>query len=125
MEAKVNEKLSDDTGEQMVQYYFDGKKWHQKWEKRFDASELVMTKQAQELEIIRQQVQGGKLSPLSYHIQANLFSIRLLSSYTGIPKRRIRKHLKPKYFNQLDDETQNKYASIFEITVDELKELSL
>lgn len=125
MEARVNDRLAEATGEQMVQYYFDGKEWRQKWEKRFDASELVMTKHAQELETVRKQVKEGKLSPLSYHIQANLFSIKLLSSYTGIPKRRIRRHLKPNHFNQLDEETLIKYAAVFEITVEELKELSL
>ena len=124
MKARVNDKLVDDTGEQMVQYYFDGKEWRQKWEKKFDASELVMTKQSQELETICQQIREGALSPLAYHIQVNLFNIKLLSDYTGIPKRRIKKHLKPAHFNQLEEETLEKYATIFEITKEELKKIA-
>ena len=125
MEARVNEKLVDPIGEQMVQYYFDGMGWQQKWEKKFDACAVVMTKQSQELETIRQQVFDGQLSPLAYHIQTNLFDVKLLSSYTGIPKRRIKKHLKPDNFNQLDEETLKKYAAVFEMTVEELKAISI
>ncbi|MDR0295462.1 MAG: hypothetical protein LBH91_04635 [Prevotellaceae bacterium] len=124
MEARVNDKLAETTGEQMVQYYFDGKEWHKKWEKKFDACAVVMTKHSQEIETIRQQVLDGQLSPLAYHIQTNLFNVKLLSSYTKIPKRHIKKHLTPDVFNQLDEETLKKYAAVFEITVEELKEIS-
>ena len=125
METRVNDKLGDATEEQMVQYYFDGKEWRQKWEKKFDAFEIVMTKHSQELETIRQQVLAGQLSPLDYHMQINLFDVKLLSSYTGIPKRLIKKHLKPENFNQLDEETLKKYAEVFEITIQDLKEISI
>jgi len=124
MEARVNDRLAEATGEQMVQYYFDGKEWRQKWEKRFDASAVVMTKHSQEIENVRQQVLSGQLSPLAYHIQTNLFNVKLLSSYAKIPKRHIKKHLQPENFNQLDEETLKKYAEVFEITVEELKEIS-
>ena len=117
----VNDRTTEN---QTLQYDFDGNEWCQKWEKKFDASELVMTNQFQEdYEPIRQQVLAGKLSPLAYHIQVNLFSVKLLSLYTEIPKRHIKKHLKPKYFNQLEEETLKKYAAVFEISVEELKKV--
>ena len=123
MNTRVNDKLAETTGEQMMQYYFDGKRWQQKWEKKFDACEIVMTDYPQELEAIRQQVLAGKLSPLAYHIQTNLFSIKMLSSYTGISKRHIKKHLKPEIFNQLKEETLEKYSAVFEMSVEELKKV--
>jgi hypothetical protein len=123
MKAKVNDKLVEAAGEQMVQYYFDGKRWQQKWEKKFDACDVVMTDHLQEIEAIRQQVLDRKVSPLAYHIQTNLFSIKLLSSYTGISKRRIKKHLKPEKFNQLKEETLEKYSAVFEMSVEELKKI--
>jgi hypothetical protein len=125
MNARVNDKLIETTGEQMVQYYFDGKNWCQKWEKRFEASAMVMNLHSHELETIRQQVLNGLLSPLAFHIQTNLFNVKLLASYTGIPKRCIKKHLKPDHFNQLDEETLKKYATVFEITLEELKKISI
>jgi hypothetical protein len=84
-----------------------------------------MTKQSKELETIRRQVLDGQLSPLAYHIQTNLFDVKLLSSYTGIAKRHIKKHLKPENFSQLDEETLKKYAEVFEMTIEELKEISI
>jgi hypothetical protein len=65
----------------------------------------------------------GKLSPLAYHIQIRLFDVKLLSSYTGIAKRHIKKHLKPENFNQLDEETLQKYASALGISVENLKKV--
>ena len=124
MKVRINNKHADTDGERLLQYHYDGEKWHQTWEKKFDGSAVVMTTQLQEeLEPIRQQVLAGKLSPLAYHIHINLFSVKLLSSYTGIAKRHIKKHLKPEYFNQLDEETLEKYASVLEISVEELKKI--
>ena len=125
METRVNDKLVEATGEQMVQYYFDGKEWRQKWERNFGACEIVMTKHSQKLETIRQQVRDGLLSPLAYHAEVNLFDVKLLSDYTGIPKRHIKKHMKPDNFNQLDEESLKKYAAVFEMTVEELKEIAI
>jgi hypothetical protein len=121
MNTRVNDKLVEPAGEEMVQYYFDGKEWQKKWEKRFDASEMVMDKHSNELESIRQQILAGKLSPLAYYIQTNLFNIKMLSGYTDISKRHIKKHLKPENFNKLNDETLAKYAEVFDISVEELK----
>ena len=125
METRVNDKLAEAAGEQMVQYYFDGKEWRKKWETKFDASGVVMAKHSQELETIRRQILDGELSPLAYHLHVNLFDAELLSSYTGIPKRRIKKHLTPDYFNQLDEDSLKKYAAVFEITIEELKEITI
>jgi hypothetical protein len=111
-------------------YYFDGKEWRQKWEENFEMSDLVHANN-QELEKIRQQIHDGELSPLTYHIHKHLdccgsiltgrsAGIDLLSSYTEIPKRDIKKHLKPQNFNQLDEYTLKKYAEVFDISIEEL-----
>ena len=101
--------------------YFDGKEWHEKWERSEAATKAVRENYLEEIAPIRQQVLDGKLSPLGYHIEDKSFSISILSAYTGISKRHIKKHLKPEKFNQLDDETLKKYADTFGISVEELK----
>jgi uncharacterized protein YejL (UPF0352 family) len=106
-----------------LQYYFDGEDWCQKWETKLDASLVVMGNHFQTMEELRQQVLNGEVSPLAYHICANSFSISMLSSYTGLSKRRIRKHLEPKNFNQLNEEILKKYSTAFEILVEELKKV--
>ena len=110
-----------DNLKQTLQYNFDGKEWCQKWEEKFDASRVGMTEHLQELETIIQQVLGGEVSPLAYHIHKNLFNIRILSAYTGISKRQIKKHLKPKIFNQLEEKILEKYAFAFRMSIEEFK----
>jgi len=113
---------SDEQGKQLYRY-FDGNEWVEKWEKNDVATRMLMEDHLEKIEPIRNKVLAEELSPLGYHIEAKLFSISLLSSYTGISKRHIRKHLKPEYFNQLDGETLNNYANAFGISIDELKKL--
>jgi len=114
-----------------LHYHFDGKEWCLKWEEKFEASDLTYENIDQKLEKILQQVHDGKLSPVAYYIYNKLngytsvlsgrvATIALLSSYTGISKRHIKKHLKPEVFNQLDENTLRKYAEIFEVSVEEL-----
>jgi hypothetical protein len=109
--------------EQKLYFHFDGKEWVEKWEVNEEAARMLMANHIQELEPVRNQVLASELSPLAYHIESKLFSVSLLSSYTGIPKRHIKKHLKPENFNQLDEEILKKYAAAFGISVEELKKV--
>jgi len=113
---------ASDHGSQLY-LYFDGKEWVEKWERKITAFSMEMDNHIQELEPLRNQALAGQLSPLAYHIQVNSFDVKLLSSYTGISKRHIKKHFKPENFNQLDEETLNKYASALGISVEELKKV--
>ena len=110
-------------GDYTLQYYFDGNDWCQKWEKKLDAYEMENEYHSQKLEIIRQQVLEGELSPLAFHICKNLLNVNMLSSYTGISKRHIKKHFKPEKFNKLNEENLKKYAAVFEIQIEELKKV--
>jgi len=114
------ENINDDG---QIYFYFDGKEWVEKWERKLLACETSIADYFEEIEPVRQQVLSNQLSPLAYHIQRNLFNVKLLSSYTGVPKRLIKKHLKPEHFNQLDEEVLNKYAYALGISVEELKKV--
>ncbi len=78
----------------------------------------------EKVEEVKRKVLEGKLSPLAYHMEKNIMDLKLLSGYTGISKWRIKRHLKPKNFNRLDDKTLAQYASAFETTVSSLKNFS-
>jgi hypothetical protein len=112
-----------DSGGRKLHYYFDGKEWVQKWYDNMDACDMVMENRIQELEPLRNQVLAGQLSALAYHIESKFFSIGLISSYTGIPKRHIKKHMKPEHFNRLDEETLRKYAFAIGVSIEELKKV--
>ena len=110
---------------QTLQYHFDGNEWCQKWEEKFDACRVVTAEQFQKLETVRRQVLAGELSALAYYACKNLFSVKILSSYTGIPKRHIKKHLKPEIFNKLNQETLKKYAEVFKISVEDFNKIQI
>ena len=68
-------------------------------------------------------VLDGEKSILVYHMEKNIMGIKLLSQYTGIPRRKIKKHLKPETFQELDRDTLKKYAEVFNISIDEFTDI--
>jgi hypothetical protein len=74
----------------------------------------------EEAEKARQLVEEGRVSPLAFFMAKCMFDLKLLSEYTDIPKRKIKLHLEPAYFNNLDKRALAAYADAFGITPDEL-----
>ncbi|MDR0835744.1 MAG: hypothetical protein LBN11_04075 [Tannerella sp.] len=93
------------------------------WSVKNDALSVVWDEIKEECEAIRKKVENKELSPLSFHAKKNLLDINMLSAYSGIPKRKVRKHFNYDDFMKLDDETLMKYADTLRITIDELKKV--
>ena len=91
------------------------------WSVKNEALGVVWDDIHEQCEKIRLRVIAKEASPLAYHIKKSLQNVYLLSSYSGIPKRKIRKHLKYDEFMKLDENTLQKYADTMRITVEELK----
>jgi hypothetical protein len=49
----------------------------------------------------------------------------ILASYVGIWKWRVKRHFRPAVFNNLNNKTLQKYADVFEVTIEELKRTDL
>ena len=94
--------------------------WQPKTDAMLQAWEVIHEK----VEQVRQQVLSGELSPIAYYMEKNLMDVKLLAGYAGLPKRKIRKHLKPEQFNKLDDKILMRYAEAFDISVDMLRNFS-
>jgi hypothetical protein len=62
-------------------------------------------------------------SPLEYYMELNKMDITILASYAGIWKWRVKRHFKPSVFKKLSQKTLQKYADVFDITVEELKNI--
>jgi len=91
------------------------------WSVKNEALGMVWDDIREQCEIIRQQVLAREVSPLAYHMKKSLQSIGMLSAYSAIPKRKIRKHLQYEEFMKLDEHTLQHYADALRITVEELK----
>jgi len=75
----------------------------------------------QRLDEVKQLVIIGKTSPIAYYMEKILMEVPMLAAYMEISKWRVKRHLKRKVFNKLKPEILAKYAAIFEIKVEELR----
>lgn len=73
----------------------------------------------------RQKVLNNEASPLLYFMELKLMDIEILSAYTGFWKWQVKRHLKPRGFEKLSAKKLQKYATAFDVTVDELKNVNL
>ncbi|OJW79500.1 MAG: hypothetical protein BGO69_12260 [Bacteroidetes bacterium 46-16] len=92
-------------------------------------AENAATKQAwdlveEELQETEQLVKAGKLSPIAWYMKKNLMDTALLAKYMGKWQWQVRRHFKPEVFKKLTPAMLEKYATVFNITVDELKRTS-
>jgi hypothetical protein len=69
-----------------------------------------------------ERVKKGETSLLEYYAVKNLMTVELLAHYSGVPKRKVRKHMSdPEAFASLDEKTLGAYAEALRMTVEELK----
>jgi hypothetical protein len=91
------------------------------WQPKTDAMLQAWDVIHEKVEQVRQRVLSGELSPIAYYMEKNLMDVKLLADYAGLPKRKVRKHLKPANFNKLDNKVLERYAELFGISTDMLQ----
>lgn len=69
----------------------------------------------------KKKVENGELSPIAYYMEKCLMDVPLLAKYAGKWQWQVKRHFKPATFRKLSDKLIEKYAAVFEISVDELK----
>ncbi|AEH01923.1 hypothetical protein [Lacinutrix sp. 5H-3-7-4] len=77
------------------------------------------------IEAARQRVIENKTSPIEYYMEVNKMDINILSSYVGLWKWKVKRHFKPKVFKKLPQKTLQKYANVFNINCNQLKDITL
>lgn len=95
--------------------------WQPKTDAMLQAWEVIHEK----VDEVKKQVLAGKLSPIAYFMEKSLMDIKLLADYTDLPKRKVRKHLKPEKFSKLEDTILSRYADAFGISVEDLRNFSI
>lgn len=82
--------------------------------------------QNQNLEVLEQRIQqaladakAGKISPVVYYMERNRMDWQTLAAYLGKWTFFVKRHAKPSVFKKLSTKTLQKYADIFEITIDD------
>ncbi|MBT9186652.1 MULTISPECIES: hypothetical protein [Zobellia] len=72
----------------------------------------------------KKRVENNETSPIEYYMELHKMDLPILSSYVGLWQWRVKRHFKPKVFQKLNQKTLQKYADIFEISIEELKHIS-
>lgn len=91
------------------------------WDVKTEALNVAWNEVDKKIQAARQKVLDGMASPILYFMEKRMMDLSILSAYTGFWKWTIKKHLKPAGFRRLSDQKLNKYADLFEISVELLK----
>ncbi len=95
--------------------------WDPKNEVMQDAWDNINEK----VKLAREKVLAGKVSPIAYYIEKNIMDVRLVASYMGIWRWKVKRHMKPSVFRKLDYDILEKYAEVFGVSIEQLMDIRL
>jgi hypothetical protein len=72
----------------------------------------------------KQRVLNNTTSPIEYYMELHKMDLTILASYAGLWKWCVKRHFKPKVFNKLPHKMLQRYADVFDISIDQLKNIS-
>ena len=93
------------------------------WQPKNEAMTMAWDVVFERAEESRKHIISGELSPLAFYMELNVMDPSILSGYTGIPKWKVKRHLKMKNFRKIKPEIAEKYAEVFGITRLELEDI--
>lgn len=91
------------------------------WEVENMATRQAWDAVEEELKEVVQQVKAGQLSPVAYYMHKCLMELPILAKYAGKWQWQVKRHFKPAIFASLDAKMLERYASVFNISVEELR----
>jgi hypothetical protein len=91
------------------------------WDIKKEALDSAWDEVNERVEAARKAVANGEKSPVYYFMELRLMDLQVLAGYTGFFSFFIKRHFKPSVFAKLSERKLEKYASAFDVTVNELK----
>lgn len=92
------------------------------WEVENMATRQAWEAVLEELAEIEAKVKNGTLSPIAYFMHKSLMELPILARHMGKWKWQIKRHFKPAVFRRLDQDTLNRYARVFNISIETLQQ---
>jgi len=93
------------------------------WDPKTIALDNAIQDISERVEAAKQKVLNGTTSPIEYYMELHKMDLPILASYAGMWGWRVKRHFKPSVFKNLSDKILKKYAEVFEISVEELKQI--
>ena len=97
----------------------------QGWDIKIMALDAAWQDIENRIETARQKVLNNQASPLLFFMESGLMDIEILASYTRFWKWQIRRHLKPAIFKNLSHKKLQRYAEVFNVSVDDFKNMNV
>lgn len=95
------------------------------WQVKAKALDVAWEDIAGRIEKARKKVLNNEASPILYFMELRLMDLAIVAAYTGFWKWTVKQHLKPAVFKKLPEQRLKKYAEAFNITVEELKTMTV
>jgi hypothetical protein len=95
------------------------------WNIKTNALDVTWQDIKEKIAAAKEKVLKHEASPVLFFMEKNVMNIHILSSYTGFFSWQIKRHLKPAVFKKLSTKKLNRYAEVFNITIDELKNIDV
>lgn len=94
------------------------------WEPKTIALDNAMEVIKERINDAKKRVKEGETSPIEYYMELHKMDIGILASYVGMWKWRVKRHFKPSVFRKLRKRILEKYANVFDIPIEELKNIN-
>jgi hypothetical protein len=95
------------------------------WDVKITALDAAWQDIHDKVAIAREKVLAGQASPLLFFMERGLMDVGIVAAYTGFWKWQIKRHLKPSVFNKLSEKRLQRYAEIFNVSLSELKSMTV
>lgn len=95
------------------------------WDVKNSANAAAWQDIGERVQIAKERVLKKEASPLLYFMELKLMDSKVLAGYTGFWAWQVRRHMRPAVFKRLSDRRLARYAQVFEVAVEDLKNMSL
>lgn len=94
------------------------------WEPKTIALYNAMEDINERVALAKEKVERNETSPVEYYMELAKMDLPILASYVGMWQWRVKRHFAPKTFKKLSSKVLHKYADVFEINIEQLKDIN-
>jgi hypothetical protein len=95
------------------------------WDVKTTALDAAWQDVEERIAAARQKVLIKEASPILFFMEKALMDTEILAGYVGFWQWQVKRHLKPEVFNNLSDIKLQKYAEVFNVSIADLKTMTI
>ena len=95
------------------------------WDVKKEALDVAWEDIAKRIDAARQKVERKEASPVLFFMEYRLMDIATVAAYTGLWQWQVKRHLKLAIFNKLSENKLKRYAEAFNVSVEDLKTMTI